>query len=1093
MKYIFHDSCKQKYLFKNNLSYLLKSSILLLFIIFNSTFGSAQVLPSGFSLITVAGSVNNPTVMSFAPDGRLFVCQQTGELRVIKNGTLLNQPFVSLSVDANGERGLVGIAFDPNFVNNQYIYLYYTLASGTNNRISRFTANGDVALAGSEVVILNLDQLSSAQIHNGGTMAFGIDGKLYVGVGENGNSANSQDLTTNLGKVLRINSDGTIPTGNPFTSGNNQQKSIWAYGLRNPYTISIQPITGKLFVNDVGQSSWEEINNATTGGLNFGWPSAEGMSSNSLFTNPVYTYAHGTGSGVGCAITGGTFFSPTSTNYPSQYSGNYFFLDYCENWIDRLSLSGNNVTRSTYASALPSSCVGLITGPDGNLYFLGRTNSSVYKIIYTGSTSAPVITSQPQNKTVLQGNAATFSVTVTGSTPLSFQWMKNGINISNSNSSTYTIASTSSSDAGTYSVIISNSSGSVTSNSATLTVNTSSTNNYPVASIITPSNGATFAGGNTINFSGNANDVEDGSLPASAFKWVVELHHDTHVHPGPTAGSGIKSGSFTIPNIGETSANIFFRLYLIVTDSQGAIDTAFTDILPQTSLITLNSSPQGLTVTLDGQPITTPYSVLGVEGMIRTIGVVNPQQYNGFTYQFQSWSVGGNATQSFATSANDIAYTASFSSNLRDPENPPSTVNGIDYNYYEGNWSNIPNFSSLPIVNAGNTNTFELSQSLVPDNFGFQFKGFVNIPADGNYTFYTSSDDGSKLYIGSQVVVNNDGLHGTQEVSGSINLKAGKHAIHVDYFERTGAEVLSVSYSSATITKQVIPDAQLYRISSFVTNVELQSTGDAYVIGGSSSNFNYGTKKRLNSRKAQATSIYSKESFLKFDLFTINTQITNAKLKLYGNVANISGGTVNVKVEAVANQSWDELLINYSNKPSAQAPVLATNDLTNTAKYYEWDVTAFIQSAKNAGLTSITFKVSNSIDAPYSLVQFNSREADANIPILNIISSSAVQNDASALNKTVNPNIVDLKITPNIEMLISPNPANENIHIEILNANQLSNMDLVIYSIDGKIVKQIVLTNNILDMSIKDLMNGTYIICLKQNGQLNFKKIIVSH
>lgn len=1082
-----------KYLFQINPILGVKNFIWLFIILINATNISAQVLPSGFSLISVAGSINNPSVMKFAPDGRIFVCQQSGELRVIKNGTLLTQPFVTLNVDANGERGLVGIAFDPNFINNQYIYLYYTLASGANNRISRFTAIGDVALAGSEVVILNLDPLSSAQIHNGGTMAFGIDGKLYVGVGENGNSANAQDLTTNLGKILRINSDGTIPLGNPFTTGNNQQKSIWAYGLRNPFTISIQPVSGKIFVNDVGQSSWEEINDATSGGLNFGWPTAEGVSNNSSFVNPVYTYAHGSGSGLGCAITGGTFFNPATTNYPSQYIGNYFFLDYCGNWIDRLSLSGTSATRSTFASSLPSSCVGLITGPDGNFYFLGRDNNSVYKIIYTGTTSSPVITSQPQNSTVLLGNSATFSVSVTGTTPLTYRWRKNGINIANTNSSTYTIATTTSSDAGTYSVMISNSFGSVTSIGATLTVNTSTNNNNPVATISTPINGATFSGGNTINFSGSANDTEDGSLPASAFRWVVELHHNTHVHPGPTAGTGIKSGSFTIPNIGETSANIFFRLYLIVTDSQGAIDTAFTDILPITSLITLNSNPQGLTVTLDGQPFITPYSVLGVEGMIRTIGVVDPQQYNGFSYQFQSWSVGGNATQSFATSPNDVTYTASFSSTFRDPENPSFTVNGLDYNFYKGSWSVIPDFSSLPIVAAGNTNTFELSQSLVSDNFGFQFRGFVNIPVDGNYTFYTSSDDGSKLYIGSQIVVDNDGLHGTQEVSGSINLRAGKHAIRVDYFERTGAEILSVSYSSSSIIKQVIPDAQLYRISSFVSNVDLQSTGDAYVTGGTFSNVNYGTKKRLNSRKAQATSSSSKESYLKFDLFTISTQITNAKLKLFGNFSNDSGGTVNVKVEAVANQSWDELLINYSNKPSSQAPVLASTDITNTLKYYEWDVTSFIQSAKNAGLTSITFKVSNTIAAPYSLVQFYSRENISNFPLLKIISSSSIQDDASAQNKITTTSSDSRKSTPNMEMIIYPNPANDNIHIEILNTNLLSNRDLFIYSLDGKIIKQLVLTNNILDMSTKDLMNGTYLFCIKQNDQIEWKKISVSH
>ena len=127
--------------------------------------------------------------MEFAPDGRLFVAQQTGALRIIENGVLLATPAITLSVNSSGERGLLGIAFDPNFSSNNFIYLYYTLSSAANNRISRFTMNGNTIVAGSESVVLNLDPLSGATNHNGGTIQFGPDGKLYVGVGENANTA----------------------------------------------------------------------------------------------------------------------------------------------------------------------------------------------------------------------------------------------------------------------------------------------------------------------------------------------------------------------------------------------------------------------------------------------------------------------------------------------------------------------------------------------------------------------------------------------------------------------------------------------------------------------------------------------------------------------------------------------------------------------------------------------------------------------------------------------------------------------------------------------------------------------------------------
>ena len=631
-----------------------KSIVLLTFYFFNSfTSIWSQTYPAGFQQVLVANGISNPTVMAFAPDGRLFVAQQTGALRIIENGVLLSTPAITLSVNASGERGLLGIAFDPDFNNNHFIYLYYTLSSAANNRISRFTVSGNTIAPASESVVLNLDPLSGATNHNGGTIQFGPDGKLYVGVGENANTLHSQNLDTYHGKILRINPDGSVPAGNPFTGTSAQRQRVWEYGMRNPYTLTIQPGTGRIFVNDVGQNTWEEVNDCTVGGLNYGWPTAEGNSSNPAFTNPVYAYAHGGGIGFGCAITGGTFFNPSSTNYPPEYIGRYFFHDFCNNWIDMLTLSGSTATRSNFASAIAGSPVGMATGPDGNIYFLSRANNAVYKIVYT-VTTAPVITNHPQSVTVSEGNPASFSVTASGSQPLSYQWRKNTVNIGGATNSTYTIPAVTPGDAANYSVVVSNSAGNVTSNNAVLTV--TQANQLPAASINTPIAGATYAGGDVINFSGSGTDPEDGTLPASAFEWYVMFHHDAHTHPGPTAADGVTNGTFSIPNSGETSASVFYRLYLVVTDAQGGKDTSFTDILPRTSTITLNTNPQGLQVTLDGQPFAAPLTVTSVEGILRTIGAPSPQGI----YTFSNWSHGGNTTQTFATPTNDVTYTANF-------------------------------------------------------------------------------------------------------------------------------------------------------------------------------------------------------------------------------------------------------------------------------------------------------------------------------------------------------------------------------------------------------------------------------------------------
>jgi glucose/arabinose dehydrogenase len=347
----------------------------------------AAVLPAGFTESQFGSNLNGtPTAMAFAPDGRLFVCLQTGQLRVIKNGALLATPFVSLTVDSSGERGLLGVAFDPNFASNHFVYLYYTVPTAPiHNRISRFTANGDVVMAGSELVLANLDNLSTATNHNGGAIHFGPDGKLYAGVGENANSANAQTLNNRLGKILRYNADGSIPTDNPFfntaTGGN---RAIWALGLRNPFTFAFQPGTGRFFINDVGQSAWEEINDGIAGS-NYGWPTCEGVCapSNANLRDPLFQYGHGSGNTAGCAIVGAAFYNPPVNQFPSSYLGKYFFADLCNNWIGLFDPAAG--TASGFATGL-NTPVDLQIGPDGCLYYLQQGNSGqVFRVAATAA------------------------------------------------------------------------------------------------------------------------------------------------------------------------------------------------------------------------------------------------------------------------------------------------------------------------------------------------------------------------------------------------------------------------------------------------------------------------------------------------------------------------------------------------------------------------------------------------------------------------------------------------------------------------------------------------------------------------------------
>lgn len=340
----------------------------------------AATLPSGFAETLIASGLSNPTAMAFAADGRLFVCQQGGQLRVIKSGALLPTPFVSLTVNSSGERGLLGVTFDPNFAANQFVYVYYTATTpAIHNRVSRFTANGDVAVAGSEVVILELNNLSSATNHNGGAIHFGPDGKLYIAAGENATRSNAQTLANLLGKILRINSDGSIPTDNPFfATATDNNRSIWALGLRNPYTFAFQPGTGRLFINDVGETTWEEINDGIAGS-NYGWSICEGVCvpSNSAFRDPLFQYGHGSSGTTGCAITGGAFYNPATTQFPPEYINKFFYADFCSGWIRTFDPATS--TNAAFATGI-SSPVDLQLAADGTLYYLARGAGAVYRI-----------------------------------------------------------------------------------------------------------------------------------------------------------------------------------------------------------------------------------------------------------------------------------------------------------------------------------------------------------------------------------------------------------------------------------------------------------------------------------------------------------------------------------------------------------------------------------------------------------------------------------------------------------------------------------------------------------------------------------------
>ncbi len=365
---------------------------------------SAQV---EFKLENYVSGFSEPVDIANAGDTRLFIVEKKGIIRIInENGQLLPNPFIDIDpkvIASSGEQGLLGLAFHPNFAQNGYFYVNYVNNSG-DTQISRFSVNAnnpDRADPNSEFPLLILDQPYAN--HNGGDLNFGPDGYLYIGTGDGGSGGDPQNRAQNrhslLGKMLRLDvNNGSpygIPADNPFINDTSANNEIWALGLRNPWRFSFDRQTGDLWIADVGQGDWEEINYTpanSKGGENYGWRCYEGHANfnttgcgaKNTYTFPVYDYLSD-GTATGCSTTGGYVYR--GAKYPNL-QGQYIYADYCSGrfW----SLRPNGQGGWTNTDLLNSSDFNIVAfGEDqkGELYVAGINTGIIYRIV-GGATSA---------------------------------------------------------------------------------------------------------------------------------------------------------------------------------------------------------------------------------------------------------------------------------------------------------------------------------------------------------------------------------------------------------------------------------------------------------------------------------------------------------------------------------------------------------------------------------------------------------------------------------------------------------------------------------------------------------------------------------
>jgi PKD repeat protein len=744
--------------FARTLALFLALTLLIVALPTAQTVAAAPVPPPNFQVSEVFGGLDNPTDFAFADDGRVFVAEMAGVVKVFDD---LDDPTPTTFADLQtkvyqgwNDHGLLGIALDPNFLANPYVYVLYSHDApigGTapkwndscntdppglqingcavSGRLSRLRANGN-QMTGSEQVLIE-DWCQQFSSHSIGALAFGPDGALYasagegantnaadyghrgntgvidpglptekdyrpypinpcgdppVGVGERqtrpsaqGGALRAQDLRTSAdpaglsGTIIRVDpASGAGLPGNPrFGSADANERRIVAYGLRNPFRFTFRPGTSEIWIGDVGWGRWEEINRMVsptdTKLDNFGWPCFEGSghqatydglnltlcenlyadeaSTPGLVSPPYYVYSHQAPMppGDNCsdldpctsAISGLAFYE--GGPYPGRYDGALFFTDYARNTIWAMLKGADGLPDPATIEPFVTGAaapVSLKIGPNGDLFY-ADISGSIYRVQYFGGNQPPVarIQANPSN------GAAPLTVNFDGSDssdadgdPISYSWDLDGDGqFDDSTSATPSYIYTA---IGNYTVRLraSDDQGAFGSTSTVI----SAGNTPPTASIDTPAADHIWHVGETISFSGQASDAQQGDLPADALSWKVLMHHcytPTNCHTHIVTEFDGAGGSFVAPDHEDLP---YIELELTATDAGGLSDTTSVLLNPQTTNLALRSVPPGLQITLDNQDVTTPHNRAVVVGSEHVLIAPEIQAHRSFA----GWGAG---------------------------------------------------------------------------------------------------------------------------------------------------------------------------------------------------------------------------------------------------------------------------------------------------------------------------------------------------------------------------------------------------------------------------------------------------------------------